>query len=92
MSISLSQLVKIQTNKIACRPTRLRATCELVHADSTDCGRPNCGNIQSDLSLGWLFMFYAVANYHITLSKLEYLKSNHSLFLSVQVQWQHEVQ
>ena len=34
--INLSKFLKIQTNKMACKPNRLRSACALVHADSKD--------------------------------------------------------
>ena len=36
ISINLSKFLKIQTNKMACKPNRLRSACALVHADSKD--------------------------------------------------------
>ena len=34
--INLSKFLKIHTNKMACKPNRLRSACALVHADSKD--------------------------------------------------------
>ena len=34
--ITLSKFLKIHTNKMACKSTRLRSACALVHADSKD--------------------------------------------------------
>ena len=36
ISINLSKFLKIQTNKMACKPNRLRSACAFVHADSKD--------------------------------------------------------
>ena len=40
ISINLSKFLKIQTNKMACKPNRLRTACALVNEDSKECQYP----------------------------------------------------
>ena len=71
ISINLSKFLKIQTNKMACKPNRRRSACALVHAEQRLW--PNNVNIQADRSLGCLFMHQS--------SKLGYLPTHYVTLL-----------